>query len=135
MTKQTIREYLDLHYRGDASRVEFLRLDHSRVRTVPQLVAWVCSTFRLDTQPGKPLTDPTECLYLLFHTLGERKQHYILLESYPRHMSEEVRGVLDGNPDWRSVLGFHLWRDHLVQVAFFQDPETKGKQPPSNPCT
>ncbi len=129
MRKQTIQEYLDLHYEGDRSRVKFVKLDYSAVRTPSDLVAWAISTFDLPVDSQQPDPDPYAILNVLFRHLGERKQHYIVLESFPRHITPEVERFLTGDRGWQQALGFHLSRDYRVQVCFFQDPETKGQQP------
>ena len=128
MKEQTIQEYIDLHYGGDSSRVAFVKIDYSRVCSASQLISWAITTFGVPLDPENETPQTQPFLELLFRTLGERKQHYIVLESYPRHMTQEVKDILEGDRSWKQALGFHLSRDYLVQVAFFQDPETKGKQ-------
>ncbi|MDX9979173.1 MAG: hypothetical protein RBU25_03900 [Lentisphaeria bacterium] len=129
MKKQTIQEFIDLHYRGDSSRVKFVKLNYSQVRTASQLIAWASTTFGVPLGSGGTHAQPESFLWSLFRALGERGQHYIVLESYLRHMTPEIRETMEGGRSWRGTLGYGLFRDHVVHVAFFQDPETKGKRP------
>ena len=123
--------YIDLRFGGDASQVEVVRIDYSVVRTTVDLLLWACEEFKLSnkTRAKAEIADVKGVLYDLWDALAARAQSYVVLESYPRRKTFDVRSILDSPHGWRSVLGFHLSREYLVEVVFLQDPETKGTRP------
>lgn len=130
MKEQTLNQYMDLHYKGDASRVKFVNLDYSVVCSTSQLLEWAASAFEIPSDAKLADLDQDALFIVLWKTLCERRQHYVVLENYPRRMTSEVKNVLEGESGWKQSLGFHLYREYQIQVAFLQNPETKGKHPP-----
>ncbi len=124
----TVSEYLEIQHRGDPSRVKFVHIDYSTVRTVPLLCQWAYDTFKMPpgTKRFARKGDAGKMLKALWDAITAEGRHYIILENYPGHMSDAVKNVLK---EWQQVLGFHLSRDNAIEVAFLQNPDTKGKRP------
>ena len=112
------------------------KLDYSKVKTERDLLEWASETFGLPSIENVELTNNSKTQTVIWQIwdkfVESGKKEIIIYESYPRHQSTEVRAILDGTEQtegWKSVLGFHFYREHFIWVRFEQDPITKGKRP------
>jgi hypothetical protein len=112
-------------------------IDYSAVKTEVDLFEWAKCTFSL---PPYELTETVKnsisqtVAFQIWDKLVEIKQNKVIIyESFSRHQSSEVKLIMNGTAEtegWKSILGFHFYREHLIHVRFEQNPKTKGKRPP-----
>lgn len=112
------------------------KLDYSKVKTEEDLLEWAMESFDLPPIKQDKLINNSKSQTVLwqiwdkFVEAGDKE--VVIFESYPRHQTKEVLEILNGTEKmdgWKSILGFHFYREHFIWVRFEQDPETKGKRP------
>jgi len=120
--------------------MESRTLDYSVIRREEDLLAWVEEQFPLkDSKREVKRRSPTQsAVFQIWGYLVENKiKHLQILESYPRHAAPEIKAIIEGGgvsageESWKSILGFHLYRDNLIHVEFIPNPETIDKTPNS----
>jgi len=119
MSSITLQRYLDLHYGGDIGRVEVREIDYSTIRTESDLVAWAGQAFGI---PSNRLPDSFKGLIeAVWKTIIAQRRDYVVLETTsPRRIPLNLRPMIKEMGD---VLGFHLPRETLRQVAFLPKPK------------
>ena len=130
----SLEEYLSGHHGGDISRVTVRKLDFSIVRTIPEFLQWALPAFGVPSEQQAQVdqTDAPQVLQLVWDAVPRNKRSFIVLCSYPRHRTSEILPLFD---EWQHTLGWGLSRDYCIQVVFVQDPETKGRRPPTKDST
>lgn len=127
----SLAEYLDKNHNGKIDRVAVRKLDFSTINSIGQMIDWAFDAFNVpkELQDNVSRSDLDAVLDLLWDAIPKNKKSFAILCSYPGHLSPEIKPVFD---KWERALGWGLWRDYTIHATFVQDPETKGKKPPTN---
>lgn len=105
-------------------------LDYSELKTRDDLLGWVDTRFPLKNpkRKEKAFSDDAGAFQIWDYLVENEIKEFEILESYSSHASPDLKRILGS---WRSILGFHLYRDNLISLKFSPNPQTKGKKPKS----
>ncbi|MDQ8209541.1 hypothetical protein QEH52_18595 [Coraliomargarita sp. SDUM461003] len=105
-------------------------IDYAKIKTEKDLSDWVELHFPLQNpeRKKKANADDAGALQIWDYLVENQIKKFEIFESYPTNASATINKRMKV---WKSILGFHLYRDNLISVTFTPNPQTKGKKPKS----